>query len=329
MISRAALEALVPLTLTGRRMERYRGDGLSTPLGAFHERDRILIVSLYHRLHALGELLRALVAQTVVTPEQLQALGARTEWAAVLQTAKHLGVRQTYPLEARQTIHDLRGGSLTALIATVGLLKDVPDSADVLQMYYYARDHLKIMRNGVPEIDPPAARRDGADSPHSFDLLRQKWSRGSFAFAGTEWPVVLDCAVSGAVAERSLEFAALDRILYNLVNNAARHGSPGPISLTVFTPGSPANPNACFAVANRVALDRQAELLRLTGGNPGRLLRGGLSTSGGGMGLQICAQFVRHAYGLASVDELLAEKFAGVQLVGDHFVAWFHWPRAV
>ena len=50
------------------------------------------------------------------------------------------------------------------------------------------------------------------------------------------------------------------------------------------------------------------------------------STSGGGLGLSICADLVAEAYGLESAMSALTEQYVGFAIQGQRVAVWFHWP---
>jgi len=132
----------------------------------------------------------------------------------------------------------------------------------------------------------------------------------------------------GNVSERCLEFAALDRVLYNPINNAARHTADGNVDLAI-QPCEPDHPhNLRFIMANRLADAQRQVLQERFREHLGDLFRGGFSTGGAGLGMRICADFVCHAYGLATVDEGIAGDYFGARLLHAAFVNWFHWPVA-
>ncbi len=84
-----------------------------------------------------------------------------------------------------------------------------------------------------------------------------------------------------------------------------------------------------FVIANRVSTKHQRLLQEHYADQLGELFRGGFTTGGTGRGMQICASFVRHAYGIPTFEQALAERHFGAQLIRSYFVGWFHWPLPV
>ncbi len=140
--------------------------------------------------------------------------------------------------------------------------------------------------------------------------------------------VHVDSAFHGHIAERCLEFAALDRVLYNLINNAVRHAADGEVGLALL-PIPEAEPTELrIGVANRVTERQRAELRQLVGGELGRLFSGGLTIGGSGEGLRICADFIQRAYGISSVCDALAGGYLGIAESDVRIIVWVHWPFA-
>jgi signal transduction histidine kinase len=320
---------LAPETLPVQRQERYRGDQMSARLDEFRPPDQTAAQELYSRLQVAHVQLREASGQA--RPERAQEIASWTLWTDLVQTARRLDAAlRGYPERIARVIHDLRGGSLTALVGTAQVLPFSRSIAnDLLRCAYYARDHLKIMRNCVPELDREAGDRDREGRAHSVRLLVEKWAEGAFQVADTTRRIRFVCTFDGNVSERCLEFSALDRVIYNLVNNAARHTSTDELGFAVFPVGTnAADCNVRFVVTNPVSEAHRAALGQLQGGDVSRLMTMGVSTTGGGLGLRICAEFVAHAYGLRSVTEVVQRGYAGTRVHEGQFVSWFHWPCA-
>ena len=76
--------------------------------------------------------------------------------------------------------------------------------------------------------------------------------------------VTLDCEVDGEIANRCLEFSALDRVIYNLVNNAARYSVDHAIELSIFSPVAPNGPSVRFVLQNKITPDQAARIEQLS-----------------------------------------------------------------
>jgi hypothetical protein len=119
------------------------------------------------------------------------------------------------------------------------------------------------------------------------------------------------------------KFGALDRILYNLINNACRHSARESIQLVLFPVPDPQGENLRFVRLNALS---SGDRSRLRGADWHALFRAGVSTTGSGLGLNVAAEFVANAFGLATPDEAVAAGYLGAQLLHDQFAIWFHWP---
>ncbi|HEX5690820.1 MAG TPA: ATP-binding protein [Roseiflexaceae bacterium] len=169
---------------------------------------------------------------------------------------------------------------------------------------------------------------DQSNRAHGVDLLLEKWHDAVYMLPNTSARIVVDSRFAGVVCESCQEFAALDRVVYNLLNNAVRNTADATVQLAIL-PVEPELPrNLRFVVANRVTDTQRARLFERFGESLGELFRGGFTTGGGGLGMRICADFVCNAYGVASIEQALAAGYFGAQLHDSLFVNWFHWPVA-
>ncbi len=199
------------------------------------------------------------------------------------------------------------------------------EPGDDERVFILVRDQLKMMRNAVRDLDPERYARDLEARGHAMTLLHEKWA--SVVYPSRHGPVRVsfDAPRHGDVAECCMEFSALDRVLYNLVNNAAEHGLGDRVHVSIV----PVNEGRelQFRVVNRLGPEHAATLVERFGGDDvSQLLHGGFTTGGHGVGTRICAEMVRHGYGLDGVEEVIRGGYAGAHVVGDRFVAFFHWP---
>lgn len=260
----------------------------------------------------------------------LAALAGRMELPLVFEDVSVLGQGLSHASASprvRKAYHDVRGGSLLALLIHLELVvQGRGEPEDVARIALLARDHLKIMRNAVPDLDPPGYAADLSIKAHPVALLREKWSSVRYRFAGREIAIDLDCPFEGTIASCCLEFSTLDRILYNLVNNAAEHAPDGCVRLVVLPVPEHEGALLRLAVLNRLDPHQHEVLRERFGGNPNALLEGGFTTHGHGMGLQICADLVSHAAGVPSIALAVSQGHLGLDIIDGWFVAWFVWP---
>jgi signal transduction histidine kinase len=318
-----------------RPQHRYRGDGQSIALTDLDEPDRIAISELYDfmlRVHDATEgALEGGDAEALVILErrlELDGLESAGRAARSLGTSLRASSGDT---RIRRAIHDLRGGSLQALLMQLDLVRDgLGRPTDAQRIYLLARDQLKMTRNILPGIDPERHARDEAERGHRIDLLREKWSDTAYAVVGNTTNVVFQAAWEGEIAECCMEFAALDRMIYNLVNNATAHGVGEHVWIQIAP--SPADPNELrVCVSNAVSTEQSAQLGDIASERDAglsSLFEGGYTTTGHGLGLRIVAEFVVHGHGLLDVQEAIDRHYVGARVDEQVFTAWFHWPAA-
>jgi signal transduction histidine kinase len=343
---------LAPAHLTNLRQRRYGGDGMGVRLGDLPAGDVAGIRALYSALsRLLAELRTALRIRGPDLPEREEVSGGLPDltessvgvadarevlrrtatdpaWRAAIMAARALA----YPKNGagdislqRQALHDVRGGALAALALTLDLIAITDTStADVVRAFYLTRDHLKIMRNALEDVDTEARERDRASRDHGAGLLFEKWSSAVHRLPGDRSArIEVHSTYRGPVSRRCLEFSALDRVLYNLMNNAVRFTADGVVSLHL----QQIEGNLRFVVANEVASSQIAALQEDFRDDLGKLFLGGFTTGGEGVGLNICGEFVANAYGLSDVSTAVRERHVGAAIINSAFVAWFHWPK--
>jgi signal transduction histidine kinase len=305
---------------------------MDIPISIFTTSDHERIYRLYN---VLGELLTLLQHKWDSPEEELSAVKAfvqQVQWSSFLQSIQKLG-SDTYeqvndrPAALSQVVHDIKGGGFLALSIHLQLLEMGKIQKDGLaRLFFLSRDHLKIMRNAIRDLDPSAQENERVQRDHSARLLVEKWDQAIHQMGNTSAEIVLDCRFDGMVSERCLEFSALDRVLYNLINNAARHTTDNKVYFVIFALPEEQPRNLRFVVYNRIQEDHQRILQERYGDNLGDIFRGGFTTGGTGLGLRICADFVNNAYGIGTFEQGLAGKYFGARCINSHFVNWIHWP---
>jgi signal transduction histidine kinase len=330
-LSLGELCSLAPIHLHSYRHGRYQGDDQRATLEAFAPEDRQLLAQIYQTLLHLLDLLKPHHDGHSDCRSALQAYLAESEYANLVAQVSHLGhataAARPDPAIAG-IIHDLRGGAFQALLFRVQSFSLSPEKVRGLQtIYFLVRDHLKIMRNCVADLDPARFYADSLSCAHDIGLLVEKWSEAHFQAVNRPVEVLLDCHYEGTLCESCLEFSSLDRIIYNLMNNAARFASDGLIHFYVLPVPEPDAENIRFVVANRITDPHRQVLADHFPDGLGELFRGGFTTGGHGLGARICADFCAHAYGVFDFDKAKKGGYFGARLIDDYFTTWFHWPR--
>ncbi len=335
-ISPARLLALAPTTTLRERGERYRGDTVTASIRELPSFDRANVRALYEFLLVVYDRSRADLERPQQGLAALRELVSSELFTELLARVRRLGATlraADAPMSIRRSLHDVRGGSLMALLMHLDVIRE--DEAlpnDLQRVFILSRDHLKMMRNALHDLDPARYQLDLQGRAHSVALLREKWTDVRYAPGAADAPattttvVRFHCDFEGAVSERCMEFSALDRVIYNLVNNAARHSVDGRVDVVVRAVDDFEDTDLRFAVINRVSAAQQAALRERFGDQLSELFRGGFTTGGHGIGLRICGDFVTHGYARASLDDALARRLLGAELIDGCFVAWFHWP---
>jgi K+-sensing histidine kinase KdpD len=226
----------------------------------------------------------------------------------------------------RKVVHDIRGGALTVLIGYTTFLNRVPDRENVMvKAILMARDHAKLMRNAIYDLDPVVTRADESIKIHPIDDFVNKWRDSEFQVASKVVQIETVCTFVGNITNRCLETSAIDRILYNYINNAARFTADKRVRLSIF---AVSNGLVRWVVQNRISETQQQWLADNVGDNLTRLFEGGITRGGHGLGLSSCTDFVAASFGLRTA-EALKEGYLGAKLLGDQYCAWFHWPAYV
>ncbi|AWM41139.1 HAMP domain-containing histidine kinase [Gemmata obscuriglobus] len=321
-----ALYKLAPVTLPSRRSERFNGAGYEVPLSRFAPADREILGRVYQSVNGLPQLWHPMRhdADYSVLEAYIRRVGGG---GALLAEVGHLG-EATLAAGAsdpaiRKAVHDIRGGGLTLLLGTADLLDIMPGNRNVVRKCVdAARDHAKIMRNLLPDIDPVVRAADEATKAHTIDHFTSKWD--GMATRGQTGPVLVSmrCLFTGAISARCLETSSIDRVVYNYVNNAVRFAAGGAVTVWIFPVTSGLTR---WVVQNAIGADQEAFLAERVG-DLGRLFAGGITRGGTGVGLANCAEIVADCFGLASPAEAVSRGYLGAATRAGDYFTWFHWP---
>jgi signal transduction histidine kinase len=332
LLTEQKLRQLAPSGLEYGRGERYGGRHLSVSLEAFKEADRRGIERLYGALTALQEQLESIDRRDParvrsVLSDFLDDCG----WRSLLEWARGIGEPADPDVDTErfsQVRHDLKGGALAQLVSGLQLAEAGKlDDEQVSKIYLRVRDHTKIMRNAIPDLDPKAYQRDSQEKIHEAALIVEKWKRTELIDEeGRPIDVSVEAGYEGPISDRCVEFAALDRVVYNMMNNAVEGTADGRIELylTAVPNGEPRHLR--IAVANRISDERARTLEESFGGRDlSSLFLDDYTTSGSGLGLRICGTFVGFAYGVGAAGAV-EQGHVGARLIDGAFVNWVHWP---
>ncbi|MBL9023885.1 MAG: HAMP domain-containing histidine kinase [Myxococcales bacterium] len=291
------------------------------PLAVFDPEDRATVVALYA---FLGEVLRVASSDEALRgPQPLLEMTETHGLADLVDRVKKLG-RAPQGSAPKDVIHDIRGGAFNALFLQISRVRSGSfRRAWIASIAFLARDHRKMMRSLVADLDPEARARDLETIPHRLTTLVEALREFPAEVGGRrlDVDVTVDGPLDPTIAESCVECGAIDRIAYNLLNNAVRHAEPPRVWVSFLSVGD----DLRVIVQNRVSsADRAA--LEATLSPDASVLFGAFSTTGSGQGLQIVTHLVGSAYGVPDSGELLRGGYVGAQLRGGLFTTWFHWP---
>ena len=328
--SRDELMALVPPEAIHHRTQHYIGDSVAVSRARVAPADAAVIQRLYEFLGGLYGLVAPRLDGGAAAIAALAEFLRATDFEGLAQAVGRLGATldaTAVPIDLRMVYHDVRGGGLPALLLHLDAAAcGEAQTEDLERIFVLSRDQLKIIRNAIPDLDPRGYAHDLEDRAHTTDLLRAKWSTPVYRVGEVEVELSLECDFDGTVSERCMEFAALDRVIYNLVNNAARFAADRRVLLRIFPIRPGAETDLRFVVVNSVTPEHRERIHADLGERLDRVFESSYTTGGHGLGLRIVGDFVTHGYALPSLRAALEDGYLGARLVRDSFVAWFHWP---
>jgi signal transduction histidine kinase len=251
------------------------------------------------------------------------------QWKRLIAAVRRLGRAMANPSpHVQDACHDIRGGALTALVS----LLDTSDFTlwtrdDLGLIARLARDQALIMCDLIADLDPAPTMHDQPQSGIPAVSLYERWHNAAYRIGERDIHVRVDCRYDGAIACCRCEPALLERVIYNLINNAAHYSADGGIEITI---EQPVNQASCarITIANRLTAEQQAILRQAFPNGPEALFNGGFTTEGNGLGMHIAARILADIHGFANIHECLAARRIGVALQHGQFICWFDWPLA-
>lgn len=320
--------ALAPTDLDNTRPQRYDGSGFSVSLNDLTNEDIALVVRVYQALKNVYDLWLYMrdAPNYQILRERIQPFISRD----FLNTAQAIGsstyIAKEPPPLLRKVIHDIRGGGLTALIGYAQLLNRLNDNDDIVRKaVFLARDHAKMMRNAIPDLDIPFREADESSKLHHIREFVDKWDQFSFDINQKKVQIRARSDFDGYITNRCLETSAVDRILYNYINNAARFAAADELFLTVIPVHSGLTR---WVVENRLTEDQVNWLAQNLDGQLHQLFYGGITRGGNGIGLSSCTDFVAASFGVKP-NIAIEKQYLGAKVYKQTFYAWFHWPTYI
>lgn len=303
-------------------MRRARHRRAAVEASGFSESDRAIVVRIYSMLSELVAVVGG--GDELTDPAELLAFAARPDVSELAVVARQLGASIRGDDLLAEAVHDIRGGALSAVFLLLTRSGRGPLRSDLARsLALMARDHMKMMRNVAKDLDGPGRVRDLTFRPHSLDELAR--ALREFTATVDDQPVVVEvaCKDDRVISESCVECAAIDRVAYNLLNNAVRYTDRPLVRAWLLT----LRADLRVVIANSVSEAHRKVVAEQLDRDRGALF-GSFTTSGSGHGLRIVSELVGRAYGVAEVDALTREGYIGAKLADDTFLSWFHWPLA-
>lgn len=307
------------MTLPSGRLQNYRSDRfdgglIRCDISAFHRDDQRIARALYAALERVKNL-------NPTMPADANEVSNRLE-----QIVRQFGEASRSPditQSVRRVLHDVRGGSLFALIFTLSASDAAGAWFETGQ--FLAADHMKIMRNAIHGLDDAAVAQDLTSHDHGVAALEQRWTTASLRNQSGDVEVRFDARWQGNFAQNCYEFSTVQRIIYNLLANACRFTADQTVTFQVLGVPETKATDVRFVLENPISPSQELVLQDQLKGNYG-VFGDGVTHTGEGLGLGICADFVSAAYGIADRQATLDGEYIGATLNADRFVSWFHWP---
>lgn len=317
--------ALASTDLKNNRPSRYDGGGFSVSLNDMVPEDVSLILRLYQSLKGIYDLW--LYMGETPNYQLLRTNLKQFCTTEFIMAARGIGVA-TYtldnpPPELRKACHDIRGGALSSLAGYAKLIPRLPEDDNLVRKaVFLARDHAKMMRNILPDLDTAIRAADESVKLHGIHEFIDKWHEITVEIGSKRIKVLAESDFECYITNRCLESSAVDRILYNYINNGIRFSAKEYVRLTVIPID---NSITRWVVENELA-DRQKTWLQETLGNDlSRLFQGGYTQGGQGIGLSSCSDLVAASFGV-SPREAIEGEYLGAKVCDNTYYAWFHWP---
>ena len=160
---------LAPEGLERRRATRYRADEVAVPLASFAAEDRETMMALYGALSQLHAVLQTGPAHQ--GPGPVLEFVVQQGFDQLIRRVQRLG-RETHDRTLAVIVHDIRGGALNALALQLSRIgPGAFDPSITASVAFLVRDHRKMMRGLVADLDPAARARDLEMIPHSLSTL--------------------------------------------------------------------------------------------------------------------------------------------------------------
>lgn len=307
------------------RQDRYDGGGFTVYLSDMAPEDVSLVLRLYQSLKSIYDLW--LYMGDSPNYQLLRTSLKQFCDMEFIMAARAIGVASYNlddpPPQLRKACHDLRGGALSSLTGYARLISRLPEDDNLVRKaVFLARDHAKMMRNILPDLDVAIRTADESLKLHSIREFIDKWHQMTIEIGSKRVQILAETDFDCYITNRCLESSAVDRVLYNYINNAVRFSAGEYVRLNVI---QIKNSFIRWVVENELT-DRQKTWLEETlEGSLQDLFQGGYTRGGQGIGLSSCTDLVAASFGVSS-DEAIEKRYLGAKVCDNVYYAWFHWP---
>ncbi|MDX2226578.1 MAG: ATP-binding protein [Verrucomicrobiae bacterium] len=301
--------------------------GLHVRISEFSETSQATLINLQAFLLEIASAQNVLESdfgpQCVFTRDLL----VRHRYQEMMDHIRHLTPSPGTPASPifKKAVHDIRGGALPSLTMNIDLfLYYLPPQDFFHKLYHLSHDHLRILRNCIVDFaSAPVPRVGGQESARVGELI-EKWRGTRIGTREKSCDVFVSCEYGGDLQSHCVEFSMLERVFYNLLNNAAKNASDGHLAIDIRPTDD--GQNLLFLLTNRVDMKLSNLLKSRFGSRMDGLFKEGFTTGGNGVGMGVCAEMVVNVYDLKSFEDAVKWGYFGCSLVKDYFVCWFHWP---
>lgn len=313
---------LAPLNLRNKSIARYDGTGFSATLSDFSQKDAYILKTIYENIKAVYDLW--LYMKDAPQYSLLKPNVERFTSPEIVLMGKQLG--ESIPSASEQlhkVIHDIRGGAFMTMISSATRIAtfDLYQKIEAMRSFVFlARDQAKMMRNAIEDIDPITRAADERFRVHSVYDYVKKWNDFEYHLPERVITVKVKCFFEGNVTTCCLEASALDRVVYNFINNALRFSAGDVITLTIFPIGNILR----WVLENEISPEHALWLQNNVGDNLQSLYKGGITQGGNGIGLSNCADLVAASFGITS-SEAIEQGYVSSKVIDSTYYACFHW----
>lgn len=313
---------LAPNNLSNMHPSRYDGTGFSVTMRDFSPADAAILKTLYEHIKTVYDLWLYMkdAPQYALFKPSIELFSSIEMVASV----RDLGANSEYAEDSMQKIlHDIRGGATTAMISCAERISYMNQYHDVELMrrfVFLARDQAKMMRSAIEDIDPFTRAADERFRIHSVYDYVKKWNNFEYHTPKGTIMVKVQCYFEGNVTTCCLEASALDRVVYNYINNAMRFAASDVITLTILPIGNVLR----WVIENDVEPHNLHWLEQNIGNNAQVLYKGGITNGGNGIGLANCAEIVSASFSIKP-SEAIEQGYVGAKVIGSRYYGWFHW----